>query len=177
MWISHESFMDLVSRVWMEEANGLALLRLASKLKHLKVSLKVWNKQVFGKTQAHIAELEARVQGLENTRPRTILPALAGLVDPVITDEENHGLCRIPLQQEVYDALCSIPEDSCSGQDGFNSGFFRSCWHFVSNDVTDAVAEFFRGGVLPRFYIASYLVLIPKVENPGSFDKFWPISL
>lgn len=55
MWTSHEGFMELVSRVWLEESNGSGLVRLAGKLKRLKVALKVWNKQVFGQTQVHIA--------------------------------------------------------------------------------------------------------------------------
>ncbi|KAF5447260.1 hypothetical protein F2P56_032827, partial [Juglans regia] len=55
--------------------------------------------------------------------------------------------------------------------------FFKSYWHIVSRDVIEAVVDFFSGGFLPRFYTASYLVLIPKVENPSSFDKFRPISL
>lgn len=36
---------------------------------------------------------------------------------------------------------------------------------------------FFQGTELPRFYSFSYIVLIPKVQNRTSFDKFWPISL
>lgn len=40
-----------------------------------------------------------------------------------------------------------------------------------------AVHDFFRGGFIPREFTSSFLVLILKVENPRSFDKFRPISL
>ncbi|KAK1563420.1 hypothetical protein Q3G72_027295 [Acer saccharum] len=41
----------------------------------------------------------------------------------------------------------------------------------------EAVKEFFRGDDLLRFYCSSFIVLIPKVKDPQSFDKFHPISL
>lgn len=36
---------------------------------------------------------------------------------------------------------------------------------------------FFQVTPLLRFYSASYIVLIPKVQDPKSFDKFRPISV
>lgn len=36
----------------------------------------------------------------------------------------------------------------------------------------DDITEFFEGKQLPRFYIASYVALIPKVHHPSGFDKF-----
>ncbi|XP_042962710.1 uncharacterized protein LOC122296986 [Carya illinoinensis] len=104
-------------------------------------------------------------------------PNLGDLVQPTISQDDNDLLSCVPLSQEVYDALCSIPEDSSPGPDGFGSGFYRSCWHIVGTDVVAAVSEFFQGMALPQFFNATHLVLIPKVENPTSFDKFRPISL
>ncbi|XP_042983328.1 uncharacterized protein LOC122312726 [Carya illinoinensis] len=104
-------------------------------------------------------------------------PNLGDLVQPINSQDENDLLFCVPLSQEVYDALCSIPEDSSPGPDGFGSGFYRSCWHIVGTDVVAAVSEFFQGMALPRFFNATHLVLIPKLENPTSFDKFRLISL
>lgn len=44
-------------------------------------------------------------------------------------------------------------------------------------DVVDGVHNVFRGGKILREFIASFLVLIPKVDNPKSFDKFCSINL
>lgn len=37
--------------------------------------------------------------------------------------------------------------------------------------------DFFKGSALPKFYTSSYIILIPKVLELDSFDKFRPISL
>lgn len=39
-------------------------------------------------------------------------------------------------------------------------------------DVLVDVCDFLRGKHFPQYYPASSLVLIPKVDNPKSFDKF-----
>ncbi|XP_041003911.1 uncharacterized protein LOC121249264 [Juglans microcarpa x Juglans regia] len=70
-----------------------------------------------------------------------------------------------------------IPTDSSPRPDGFGSGFYKVCWDIVQEDVMMAVHDFFRGGIIPREFTAMSLVLIPKVDNLKSFDKFIPISL
>ncbi|KAF5482289.1 hypothetical protein F2P56_002872, partial [Juglans regia] len=237
MWVSHAQFFECVLNSWkVDVVGGSSLNVLMNKLKRLRIALREWNKHVFGRTEFHIAELEARIRGLEASLQSeyikdveddlvvsqlelsvwlereekrlaqqakqgwiqkgeatstffravsrrnhkvvkemkladgTILsspeqihdgaisyfsqflevgscceePNLGGLVIPTISQGDNEFLARIPSSQEVYEALCSIPEDSSPGPDGFGSGFYRSCWHIVGNGVVDAVSEFFR---------------------------------
>ncbi|XP_042980144.1 uncharacterized protein LOC122310314 [Carya illinoinensis] len=269
MWTTHDSFFEYVSKVWSTEGSGSAMSTLAFKLKTLKAALRIWNKQVFGRTASHIEELEGRIKNIETnlqgyysqeeemdlmasqlelkvwldreeqrlsqqakqtwlpkgeaspvffravsrrnnyqvtkmqladgnflTSPKQIhngavdyfknflearimgdMPNLEGLVDKVVTESDNEELCRVPSQQEIKEAVFSIPVDSSPGPDGYGSGFYQACWQIISKEVVEAVEEFFSGGMLPRFYSASFLVLIPKIPNPTSFDKFRPISL
>ncbi|XP_042986314.1 uncharacterized protein LOC122314764 [Carya illinoinensis] len=109
--------------------------------------------------------------------PTSEQPNFDGLIDPVISDEENASLLCAPSLEEVYDALSSIPVNSAPGPDGFGSGFYKSCWEVVKNDLWKAVLEFFDSKSLPKFFTASFLVLIPKVDSPTGFDKFRHISL
>ncbi|XP_035544570.1 uncharacterized protein LOC108988642 [Juglans regia] len=99
------------------------------------------------------------------------------LISPVISNEENLMLCKDHSIDDIKDALFSIPIDSSSGPNGFGSGFFRTCWEFVKEDLLEATLEFFHSHHLPRYFTASYIVLIPKVDKPNGFDKFRPISL
>lgn len=82
-----------------------------------------------------------------------------------------------PTEEEVYDAISSISVDSSPGPDGFGSSFYLTCWKIVKNDVMEVVREFFKGDILPRYFCSSYIVLIPKVKDPQSLNKFRPISL
>ncbi|XP_040990910.1 uncharacterized protein LOC121238132 [Juglans microcarpa x Juglans regia] len=110
-------------------------------------------------------------------RPRRATPDLSLFVQNVVTEEENNTLLQLPSIQEVKEAMFSILADSSPGLDGFWSGFYCSCWDIVEADVVVAVRKFLSGATLPRFYSASYIVLLPKVPNLTGFDKFRPISL
>ncbi|KAJ0074622.1 hypothetical protein Patl1_37562 [Pistacia atlantica] len=89
----------------------------------------------------------------------------------------NMRLENALAEAEILAALKSISRESSPGPDGFGSGFYLCCWDLIKEDVIDAAKDFFLGSTLPRFYTASYLVFIPKVEELKSFDKFRPISL
>ncbi|XP_031287891.1 uncharacterized protein LOC116146622 [Pistacia vera] len=102
---------------------------------------------------------------------------LTPLIQKSVSEENNLALVVAPTETEVLAALKSIPKESSPGPDGFGSGFYLSYWDLIKEDVLDAAKDFFLGTTLPRFYTASYLVLILKVEEPKSFDKFRPISL
>lgn len=55
--------------------------------------------------------------------------------------------------------------------------FYLTCLEIVKEDVVAAVRDFFPSSSLPLFYSSSYIVFIPKAEEPKSFDKSRPISL
>ncbi|XP_042939510.1 uncharacterized protein LOC122274547 [Carya illinoinensis] len=92
-------------------------------------------------------------------------PSLEDFIAPVISEEENTSLIRLPTIEEVFEAVSSIPSQSSPGPDGFGSGFYTSYWEIVKDDVWRAVKEFFVSKHLPKYFTASYLVLIPKVES------------
>lgn len=58
MWVSHEGFKDMVKAVWQEQSMESGLTHLAKKLKKLKLALKDWNVQVFGRIEEQIKSLE-----------------------------------------------------------------------------------------------------------------------
>ncbi|XP_042974814.1 uncharacterized protein LOC122306449 [Carya illinoinensis] len=108
-----------------------------------------------------------------------VLPNLSYLISHVISDEANGHIACIPTMDDIFAALSSIPSNSSPGPNGFGAGFFKSCWKIVKVDIFEAILDFFfsLSKKLPHFYLASYIVLIPKVDVPTGFDKFRPISL
>ena len=63
------------------------------------------------------------------------------------------------------------------GPDGFGVAFFQDHWHFVQDDVYQAVRSFFLEGKLLKQINHTLMALIPKVDNPLVTVQFRPISL
>ncbi|KAF5449589.1 hypothetical protein F2P56_030019 [Juglans regia] len=66
-WIQHDDFLKMVEESWTVDMLGESGLNiLAGKLKRLKATLQVWNKEVFGRVDGKIRELEKRIEVLED---------------------------------------------------------------------------------------------------------------
>ena len=47
----------------------------------------------------------------------------------------------------------------------------------MKDQVTAAIKEFFRSGIMPEGVNGTVIVLIPKIDNPVKLTDFRPISL
>ncbi|KAF9624332.1 hypothetical protein IFM89_009615 [Coptis chinensis] len=79
--------------------------------------------------------------------------------------------------EEVKVALFDMDYNKVPGSDGFNPFFFKDSWEIVGKDFTRAVKNFFGSNKLPRAVNATFLCLIPKVDNPTKVEDFRPIAL
>lgn len=61
--------------------------------------------------------------------------------------------------------------------DGFNIDFLKSSWRVVANDFYSLCEGFYEDIISLRSINASYIVLIPKIDNPKKIGDFRPISL
>lgn len=102
---------------------------------------------------------------------------LSNLISKEITIEKNENIVWVPIELELSTTLKTISSSSSLGLDGFRSIFYISCWDIVKNDLLEVARDFFIGYKFPKFYTSFYIVLIPKVKNLLSFDKFRPINL
>lgn len=95
----------------------------------------------------------------------------------IITHQDNELLCVIPEEEEIRKAVFDTSPNSAPGPDGFGGSFFQNCWDIIKKELICVVQSFFNGAELSKFYTNSCLVLLPKVENPTSFNEMRPISL
>ncbi|KAI9152873.1 hypothetical protein LWI28_002365 [Acer negundo] len=82
---------------------------------------------------------------------------LSSLINPTISEVDNEMLCMVPFEEEVKDAISSIPKHSSPGPDGFGLAFYIECWDIIKQDVIDAARDFFNGVPLPRYAIVEEL--------------------
>ena len=94
-----------------------------------------------------------------------------------ISREDNQMLVGVFSEEKIREAVWSCDSSKIPGPDGFNMGFIKFCWDFIKMDIMAAVKDFEDNGKWPRGSNASFLCLIPKVENPQQLGEFRPISL
>ncbi|KAJ8422406.1 hypothetical protein Cgig2_013226 [Carnegiea gigantea] len=110
------------------------------------------------------------------THPRTPLnPAMLN-AGPLLSMEQQLALCRPFTDQEIKEALFSIPSYKSPGPYGYNSGFFKSTSNHTGHMVCEAVKEFFNTGFMRWYLSATKLIVLPKVSYPQTACEFRPIS-
>jgi len=80
-------------------------------------------------------------------------------------------------EEEVKFAVWSCESSKSPGPDGFNFGFLKFYWEILKKDVLKVVNKFADRGSWPRGSNASFICLVPKIDNPQHLSDFRPISL
>jgi hypothetical protein len=99
------------------------------------------------------------------------------LPELLIRNEELHELDTPFTKLEIDNIIKSLPSDKSPGPDGFNTNFIKKCWHIIAQDFYDLCEKFYHDEVCLRSINGSFIVLIPKKENPQNVGDYRPISL
>jgi len=90
MWLRAEEFSDLIKKWWQEEeVQGFACYVVARKLKGVKLSLKKWNKEVFGNIKVRKFNLLNSVNDLDEKEESIVLSFVE--IDQRRRDREELG--------------------------------------------------------------------------------------
>jgi hypothetical protein len=103
--------------------------------------------------------------------------SLSGLIEKVITEEENVVLCLIPDENEIFLAISNLGLNKAPSLDGMTGLFYKSYWPIVKSSVVLSVQSFFRCGLMLKEFNHTNIALIPKVDNLSLVNQFRPISL
>ncbi|VFQ87964.1 unnamed protein product [Cuscuta campestris] len=95
----------------------------------------------------------------------------------LLTVDDNSLLTQLPNEKEVKDAIWNLDPLSAAGPDGFTGEFYKNCWDIIKEDVVKAVQEFFLGIPTPKSLNECSIIMIPKKDNPITFEDFRPICL
>jgi len=95
---------------------------------------------------------------------------------PCLSSSQQLALLRPFTRKEIKDAIFSIPNHKSPSPDGYTSGFFKSAWNIIGEDICKAILDFFECGHLLADWNRTNLSLIPKVPNPSTAVDYRPIA-
>ncbi|GKV48276.1 hypothetical protein SLEP1_g55098 [Rubroshorea leprosula] len=104
-------------------------------------------------------------------------PTLEGLNFKSISEANRCMLTQPFTEDEVKLVVWSCDSSKAPGLDGFSFGLLKNEWEVIKVDVMKFLTDFHKNGRLVRGSNASFLVLIPKTENPQGIKEYRPISL
>lgn len=83
-----------------------------------------------------------------------------------IDPQHNELLVAHFKEDEVKAAIWDCGSAKSPGPDGLNFNFIKQFWDLLKSDVLRFLNEFHANGVFPKGSNASFLALIPKVNDP-----------
>lgn len=101
--------------------------------------------------------------------------SLTGITFQMLEVVDKSFLERTCLMEELKAVIRKGVGDKSHGSDDFNMSFFKAYWEIVKVDLLRAAREFHRSSRILKVVLASFVALVPKVENPLSLDEFRPI--
>ncbi|GKU90517.1 hypothetical protein SLEP1_g4505 [Rubroshorea leprosula] len=104
-------------------------------------------------------------------------PKLDGIGFKQISQANNELLTAPFTEEEIRKVIWECDSFKAPGPDGFNFRFMKSMWDDTKIEVVGFLKEFQEQGRLVRGSNASFIVLIPKTENPQRIEEYRPISL
>ena len=88
----------------------------------------------------------------------------------------NKFLKEEVTEEALEKIIYSFQKGKSPRPDGFTIEFFQGFFDLVKEDLLKAVQESQRVGKVLGALNSTFLALIPKKQNPSSFEEFRPIS-
>eukprot|EP01018_Ginkgo_biloba_P022058 Gb_03022 [translate_table: standard] len=120
----------------------------------------------FGK----IFKAEERVSIAEVVRLTSFFPSF-------VNEAENLSLLKEVSKEEVQAVLHSLQKEKRPGPDGWPVEFFMGFYDTVERDLLKVVEETRAHGKVLASFNTTFITLIPKADNPSSFEEYRPILL
>jgi hypothetical protein len=97
---------------------------------------------------------------------------------PRFVEEDAVGhLTSLVTEKELIEVLHTFQKGKSPGPDGWPIEFYLGCFDVLGPDLLRVIKESRVKGHIHNHINATFIALIPKTDNPTSFEDFWPISL
>ncbi|MFS7973280.1 putative RNA-directed DNA polymerase [Helianthus anomalus] len=104
-------------------------------------------------------------------------PSFANLGLPLLPPDQASSIIAPFSLDEIRDAIKTCDGGKAPGPDGFSIRFFKHYWEEFKVLVREVFEEFHRTGTISIGCNASFVALIPKIEDPQELGDYRPISL
>eukprot|EP01018_Ginkgo_biloba_P038193 Gb_37994 [translate_table: standard] len=94
-----------------------------------------------------------------------------------INEVENLSLAKEVTKEELQAVLFSLQKEKSPGPDRWPVEFFLGFYDLVEGGLLKVIEESRVHGKVLASFNATFIALIPKVDNPTSFEEYKPISL
>ncbi|GJS33342.1 hypothetical protein Tco_0531724 [Tanacetum coccineum] len=89
--------------------------------------------------------------------------------------EQNSLLSNPFTTQEIKDSVWDCGGDKAPGPDGFSFKLIKKHRNLLGIDIVSYVHEFYHSANIPRGCNSSFIILVPKIEDPITITDFRPI--
>ena len=96
---------------------------------------------------------------------------------PRLNIEEMDQLSKPFMGSEIKRAIFDMNSFKAPGPDGYQALFFQKHWDTIGNQLIQLALDTLEGRELPERLNETFLVLIPKLDNPQCVTQLRPIGL
>ena len=100
----------------------------------------------------------------------------AGFFPSSVSEVDNCELMKPVRMQDLKHILSISKNDKSPGPDGIPIEVYRCLFDVLGEDLLRVIELSRISGKIPVVFNSTFLVLIPKIDNPLSFEDFQPIS-
>ncbi|XP_062104472.1 uncharacterized protein LOC133815675 [Humulus lupulus] len=94
----------------------------------------------------------------------------------VLTLEQQLDLLMPFTKKDVKNSLFSIHSIKSPRSNGYGSGFYKSLWKNIGDEISEAILTFFYRGEIPHELNNTIISLIPKVDTPAKATDYRPFA-
>jgi hypothetical protein len=94
-----------------------------------------------------------------------------------VEEEEQESLIMEVSEVELWAVMTCFQKEKSQGPEDWPIEFYLGFFDLLGKDILTVVEESRKNGRIHEPFNATSIALIPKLDNPTSFDDFRPISL
>ncbi|GKE61391.1 hypothetical protein Tco_1511758 [Tanacetum coccineum] len=95
----------------------------------------------------------------------------------ILSAEQKRDLEETFFREEIKKAVLDCGNEKSPSPDGFTFDFFKKYWELIETDLVGAINHFHKTRKIQKGCNASFITLIPKVNDPVFIKDYHPISL